>query len=211
LLDLSELLVNRLNQRAEGRGIAESERRVVQAEARLRNARVALSAYRNQQGLIDPTRQAAGVLEISNRLVAEQSALQAQLDLLLRVTPRNPSIPSLRNRIAAIGREIAVQNGRAMGTPTGIASKLSTFEKLNVEQEFATQMLTAANAALEQARTEAQRQQFYLERVVEPNKADAATLPHRIKRILVVLAVSLCLYFIGWMLVVGILEHAPED
>jgi capsular polysaccharide transport system permease protein len=40
LLDLSELLVNRLNQRAEGRGIAESERRVVQAEARLRNARV---------------------------------------------------------------------------------------------------------------------------------------------------------------------------
>jgi capsular polysaccharide transport system permease protein len=211
LLDLSEVLVNRLNQRAEGRAIDEAEQRVAQAEQRVRNARVALSAYRNEQELIDPTRQAAGVLDISNKLVSEQAALQAQLDLMLRVAPRNPAIPALRNRIAAVGREIAAQNGRAVGTPTGIASKLSTFEKLNVEQEFATQMLTAANASLEAARTDAQKQQFYLERVVEPNTPDEATLPHGLKRVLTVFAVSLCLYFIGWMLVVGILEHAPED
>jgi capsular polysaccharide transport system permease protein len=211
LLDLSEILVNRLNQRAEGRGIAEAQRRVEQAELRLANARVALSAFRNQQDLIDPTKQAAGVLEISNKLVSEQAALQAQLDLMTRVAPQNPAIPAVRNRIIAVGREIAAQNGRAVGTPTGIASKLSVYEKLNVEQEFATQMLTAANAALEQARTEAQKQQFYVERVVEPNRPDESTLPHRLKRILVVFAVSLCLYFIGWMLVVGILEHAPED
>lgn len=211
LLDLSELLVNRLNQRAETRAITEAERRVQQAESRLSNARVSLSRFRNQQDLIDPTKQAAGVLEISNRLVSEQAALQAQLDLMQRVAPRNPSIPALRNRIAAVGRAIAAQTGRAVGTPSGIASKLSAFEKLNVEQEFATQMLTAANTALEQARTESQKQQFYLERVVEPNRPDDSTLPHGLKRILVVFAVSLCLYFIGWMLVVGILEHAPED
>jgi len=211
LLDLSEVLVNRLNERAEGRAIAEGERRVAQAEERVRNARVALSAYRNQQDLIDPSKQAAGVLEISNKLVSEQAALQAQLDLMLRVAPRNPAIPAVRNRIVAVGREIAAQNGRAVGTPTGIASKLSSFEKLSAEQEFATQMLTAANASLEQARTDAQKQQFYLERVVEPNVPDESLLPHRLKRILTVFAVSLCLYFIGWMLVVGILEHAPED
>ncbi|MFL5240432.1 MAG: capsule biosynthesis protein [Rhizomicrobium sp.] len=211
LLDLSETLVNRLNERAEGTGIREAERRVEQAQIRLSNARVALSAFRNQQDIIDPAKQATGVLEISNRLVSEQAALQAQLDLMLRVAPRNPSIPALRNRIAAIGREVAAQNGRAVGTPTGIASKMGAYEKLNVEQEFATQMLTAASAALEQARTDAQKQQFYLERVVQPNKADEPTLPQRLKRILIVFAVSLCLYFIGWMLVVGILEHAPED
>lgn len=211
LLGLSEALVNRLNQRAEGRAIAEAEQRVFQAEGRVRNARVALSAYRNQNQLLDPAKQATGVLEISNKLVAEQAALQAQLDLMLRVAPRNPAIPALRNRIAAIGREIGAQNGRAVGTPTGIASKLSNYEKLNVEQEFATQMLTAANAALEQARTEAQKQQFYLERVVEPNKPDDSTLPHRLRSILIVFGTCLSLYFIGWMLVVGILEHAPED
>lgn len=211
LLNLSEALVNRLNQRAEGRGIAEAEQRVVQAEARLRNARVALGAYRNQTQLIDPAKQASGVLEVSNKLVSEQASLQAQLDLMERVAPRNPAIPALRNRIVAIGRAIAGQNGRAVGTPTGIASKLGSYENLLVEQEFATQMLTAANASLEGARTDAQKQQFYLERVVEPNKPDDSTLPHRLTQVLTIFAASICLYFIGWMLVVGILEHAPEE
>jgi len=211
LLNLSEALVNRLNERAQGRGIAEAEQRVVQAETRLRNARVALGAYRNQNQLLDPGKQAAGVLEVSNRLVSDQAALQAQLDLMQRVAPRNPAIPALRNRIAAVGRAIAAQNGRAVGTPSGIASKLGGYESLNVEQEFATQMLTAANASLETARTDAQKQQFYLERVVDPNLPDDSTLPRRWLQVLTVFAASLCLYFIGWMLVVGILEHAPEE
>jgi capsular polysaccharide transport system permease protein len=211
LLNLSEQLVNRLNERAQGRGIAEAERRVVQAEARLRNARIALGAYRNQNQLLDPAKQGTGVLDISNRLVSEQASLQAQLDLMQRVTPRNPSIPALRSRIAAVGRAIAAQNGRAVGTPSGIASKLGPYENLNVEQEFATQMLTAANASLESARTDAQKQQFYLERIVEPNMPDDSTLPHRLLQVLTIFAASLCLYFIGWMLVVGILEHAPEE
>jgi capsular polysaccharide transport system permease protein len=72
-------------------------------------------------------------------------------------------------------------------------------------------MLTAASASLESARTDAQKQQFYLERVVEPNKPDDSTLPHRLRKILIVFGASLCLYFIGWMLVIGVLEHAPED
>jgi capsular polysaccharide transport system permease protein len=211
LLDLSEGLVNRLNQRAEGQAISEAEERVAQAEARVRNARVALSGFRNQQDLIDPAKQAAGVLDISNKLVAEQAALQAQLELMQRVAPRNPTIPAVRSRIAAVGREIAAQNGRAVGTPTGIASKLGGYEKLQVEQEFATQMLTAANASLESARADAQKQQYYLERVVEPNMPDDSALPKRLKHILMVFGATVCLYFIGWMLVVGILEHAPED
>lgn len=211
LLNLSELLVNRLNERAQGRAIAEAARRVVQAEDRVRNARVSLSTFRNQQDLFDPAKQAAGVLEISNKLVSEQAALQAQLTLMLRVAPRNPSIPAVRNRIVAVGREIAAQNGRAVGAPGAIASKLSAFEKLQIEQEFATQMLTAANTSLETARTESQKQQFYLERVVEPNKPDDSNVPNRLRRIIIVFAASLCLYFIGWMIVVGILEHAPED
>jgi capsular polysaccharide transport system permease protein len=211
LLALSEALVNRLNQRAEGHAVQEAELRVSQAEDRLRNARVAIGAYRNQQDLLDPTKQAEGVLEISDKLVADQAALKSQLQLMLRVAPRNPSIPALRSRIAAIGQQIAAQNGRAVGTPTGIASKLSTYEKLNAEQDFATQMLTAANASLEQARTEAQKQQFYLEPVVEPNVPDEAMLPRGLRRVLTVFGASLCLYFIGWMLMVGILEHSPED
>ena len=211
LLDLSETLVNRLNERAENRAITEAERRVQQAEDRVRRARIALSAFRNSSSIIDPEKQAQAVLEISSRLTAEQAALQAQLDMTQQAAPENPSIPALRDRIAAIGRAIANQDNRAVGTPKAIASKLATYEKLSIEQEFANQMLTAANASLEQARTEVQKQQYYLERVVEPNTPDDAALPNGFIKVLTVFGAALCLYFIGWMLVVGILEHAPED
>ena len=211
LLDLGESLVNRLNQRAQGRAISEAEKRVGSAEARVRNARLALGAYRDRQELLDPTKQATAVLDISNKMVTEQAALRAQLSLLSRVTPRHPAIPALRSRIAAIGQQIASQNNRAVGSSDGLASKLGKFQQLELEQEFGTQTLTAANANLEQARTEAQKQQYYLEHVVEPNLPDMPTLPKRLRNILVVFIASLCLYFIGWMLVVGILEHSPEE
>ena len=210
LLDLSEALVNRLNTRAEGRAVTEAEQRVVQAQSRVRRARVALSVFRNQQEVIDPAKQATGVLDISNKLVTEHAALQAQLELMERVTPANPSIPALRGKVAALGREIAVQNARVVGTPTGIASKVGGYENLLAEQEFAQATLTAASTSLEQARAEAQKQQFYLERVVDPNLPDTPLLPERLRNILVVFGASLCLYFIGWMLVRGILEHSPE-
>lgn len=211
LLDLSEALVNRLNSRAQSKGIVEAQRQVELATERAKNARIALAQYRNTQALIDPTKQAGGVLEIANTMIGERAALQAQLDLMQRLTPSNPSIPALRNRINAISVQIASQDRRVVGNGSGIASKLGGYENLLVEQEFATESLTAANAALVQARAEAQRQQFYLERVVDPNTPDTPLLPKRLLSVLVVFAASTCLYFITWMFMVGILEHSPED
>ncbi len=210
LLDLSEALVNKLNNRSQSKAILEAERRVRESEQRLRQTRIALRQYRNDVALIDPAKQAVGVLDVSNRLISEQAALSAQLESMQRMAPRNPSIPALRNRIAAIGRQIGSQNSRVVGTDSGIASRLTEYENLSVEQDFATQVVTAANASLEQARADAQKQQFYLERVVEPNRPDAPLLPRRLLQVLVVFATSVCLYLIGWMLIVGILEHAPE-
>ncbi|WP_229380823.1 MULTISPECIES: capsule biosynthesis protein [unclassified Sphingobium] len=211
LLDLSEALVNRLNARAQSKGIAEAQAQVALATQRAKAARVALTQYRNSQAVIDPGKQAVGVLEISNTMVAERSALQAQLDLMQRVTPNNPSIPALRNRISAISVQIAGQDSRVVGNGNGIASKMGGYENLLVEQEFATQSLNAANAALVQARSEAQRQQFYLERVVNPNLPDTPLLPKRLIKIITVAAAALSLYFILWMFTVGVLEHAPDE
>lgn len=211
LLQLSEALVNRLNARAQERGIAEAKKQVDLAADRVKSARVALAGYRNQQEILDPAKQAGGVLEIANGLTAQRAALQAQLDVMQRVTPQNPSIPALRDHIRTISNQIASQDSRVVGSGNGIASKMGGYENLLVEQEFATQNLNVANASLVQARAEAQRQQFYLERVVEPNVPDMPLLPRRWLSVLVVAASATCLYFIGWMLIVGILEHAPDD
>lgn len=211
LLDLSENLVNRLNMRAQAKQIAEAEGRVREAEGRVRKARIAMRQYRNTERLLDPSKEATGVLQVSTELTAQRAALQAQLQTIQAAAPRNPSIPALRSRIAAIDTQISGQAGRATGTSSGLASKLSQYENLLVEQEFATQMFSTANASLEQSRAEALRQQFYLERVVEPHTPDMALLPNRLTSILTVAGVCLCLYMVGWMLVVGILEHRPES
>lgn len=210
LLGMSENMVNRLNARAQEQGIAEAEHQVAVATERTRKATAQLTAYRNQSALIDPGKQAVGVIEIANQMVAQRAALQAQLETMQRETPRNPAIPALANRVTAISRQIAQQNGQVVGGSSTIASKLGNYDDLLVEQKFANESLTAANASLVQARAEAQKQQFYLERVVEPNRPDTALLPQRLISILTVAASALCLYFIGWMLMIGILEHAPE-
>ena len=212
LLEFSEALVNRLNARAQSRGIDEAQKQVNLAIDRAKRARSSLGQYRNAQALIDPAKQAEGLIGISNTMVAERAALQAQLESVQRATPNNPSIPAMRSRIAAISAQISAQEGQVVGSGRGdIASKLGGYEDLLVEQEFATENLNAANAALVQARNEAQRQQFYLERVVDPNLPDMPLLPRRMLNIIVVFGAAVFLYFIGWMVIVGILEHAPED
>lgn len=211
LLNLSEELVNRLNKRVNSQAIEEAQARVDVAQDRVRDARIKLSAYRNSSEILDPQQQGIGVLEVSNTLIAQEAALRAQLSEIRRNAPNHPSIPALKDRISGLAQQVAEQTGRAVGTPGGIATKITEYENLLVEQEFAEQTLTAANAALEQARVEAQQQQYYLERVVEPNRPDDAIKPARLRGILAVLFGTLCLYLVGWMLSVGIREHASED
>lgn len=211
LLHMSEELVNRLNARAQAKGVSEAQKQVELATDRAKVARIALTQYRNAQSVVDPNKQALGELEISNGMVAQRAALQAQLDLMQRAAPGNPSIPALRNRINAITVQINSQDSRVVGTGSGIASKMGGYDNLLVEQEFATESMNVANAALVQARADAQRQQFYLERVVDPNLPDTPLLPKRFINVLVVFAAATCLYFIAWMFMIGVLEHAPED
>lgn len=211
LLELSEALVNRLNERVNSQAIAEAQERVDIAQQRVREARIQLGAYRNTAEILDPQQQGMGVLAVSNELIAQEASLRAQLSQLRRMAPNHPSIPALEQRIAATAQQVASQTSRAVGSTDGLASRMTEYENLVVEQEFATQLLTVANAALEQAQVEAEQQQYYLERVVDPNIPDAAILPNRIKSILAVIFATLCLYLVGWMLAVGIREHAPED
>lgn len=212
LLRQSEMLVNQLNENARTKAISEAEARVVEAQARVNKALEAVSNYRSQARLVEPLKEATGVVEIANRLIVERAALEAQLSTVRQVTPDHPSIPVLREQIASLTREIERQNARLVGSGTNtISRKLPDYDALVLEQELASELLVLAQTSLEQARTEALKQQFYLERVVEPNVPDMPEYPKALKTVLTILGFALCLYFIAWMFVVGILEHAPED
>jgi capsular polysaccharide transport system permease protein len=212
LLQQSETLVNELNENARNKAISEAENRAIEAQTRVKKALAAVSDYRSQSRLVEPLKEATGVVEIANRLITERAALEAQLSTVRQVTPDHPSIPVLREQIASLTREIERQNARLVGGGTNtISRKLPDYEALVLEQELASQLLVLSQTSLEQARTEALKQQFYLERVVDPNVPDLPEYPKPLKTVLTILGFALCLYFIIWMFVVGILEHSPED
>lgn len=211
LLRKSEALVNELNERARQRSISEAENRVATAEKRVAAASRTMAAYRNKTGLVDPLRQAGGLVEIVNRLITERAGLEAQLSTFRRLTPDHPSIPALRQQIASLTREIDGQMARIAGGPGTISGTLPEYEALVLEQEFSGQLLAATRSTLETARADAVKQQFYLERVVDPNLPDVPEYPKSLRIVLTIFGFALCLYFIIWMFVVGILEHAPED
>ena len=210
LLSLSEDLVNKLNGRAHEQGIIEAKRRVIEAEERVRKASVAMTMFRNKQSLIDPKLQATSIQEIVTRLAGQKSDLQTRLDRMQKAAPDSPGIAVMRSQIAALTREIDSQTERMAGGDAAISSKLGNYEYLALEQSFAARMLESANTSFEMARVESDKQQFYLQRVVEPNTPDMARYPRRINSIFVVFGVALCLFMIGWMLRAGILEHSPE-
>lgn len=212
LLQQSETLVNELNENARNKAISEAESRVVEAQTRVNKALKAISEYRSQSRLVEPLKEATGVVEIANRLIVQRAALEAQLSTVRQVTPDHPSIAVLREQIASLTREIERQNARLVGGGTNtISRKLPNYEALVLEQELASELLMLSQTSLEQARTEALKQQFYLERVVEPNVPDLPEYPKGLRIVLTIFGFALCLYFIIWMFVVGILEHAPED
>jgi capsular polysaccharide transport system permease protein len=211
LLKQSEALVNQLNQRARQNAISEAEGRIVEAEKRVTAASKALADYRRKAKLVDPLKQATGVVEIANRLTSERAALDAQLTTMQRLVPDHPSIPALRQKIASLTKEIDRQTATIVGGADTMTDKLPRYDALALEQEFATQLLMLARSSLEQARGDALRQQFYLERVVNPNEPDEPARPRAWRALLTIFGFAITLYFILWMFVVGILEHAPED
>ena len=207
LLADAEGLVNRMNDRARRDAITVAQSEVDRSEQRITDVQAALTQFRLKQNTLDPTKTSTGLLDLIGRMSQESASSKAQLFELIRTSPQSPQIPGLRNRIGALDRQIAEEQRKIVGGDSAIANSLGDYERLILSREFADKSLTSAIGSLETARVEAQRQQLYLERVVEPNFADDALYPRRVVSIATVLLACLLIYGIGWLLVAGVREH----
>lgn len=207
LLGDAEALVNRMNARARHDAITVAQSEVDRAERRVADVQAALTKFRTVQNTLDPTKASTGLLELIGRLSQESANSKAQLSELLRTSPQSPQMPGLRNRIGALDKQIAEEQRKIVGDNTSIATSLGDYERLLLSREFADKSLSSAIGSLETARAEAQRQQLYLERVVEPNLADASLYPKRYRSTVTVLLACLLIYAIGWLLLAGVREH----
>lgn len=208
LLEMSEATVNRLNDRGRRDLVRQAEQEVALAKANSQAAALALAAYRNRSGIVDPEKQAQVQMQMISKLQDQLIAARTELTQLKRYTPENPRIPVVETEMGAIQRQIDTEMGKVAGNSRSLAASSVQFQRLTLQNEFADKQLAAALASLEEARSEAARKQAYVERIVEPNLPDAPLEPRRLRGILATLAISLLAYGILRMLLAGMREHA---
>ena len=207
LLEQSEALVNRLNERGRKDLVEYAKHEVAQAQDKATTAALALSAYRTNQGVIDPDRQATGALAQVGKLQDELVATRMQLGQLRTLTPANPQISSLESRLKSLEAEIARENATLTGTGNSLTQKSPAFQRLALEADFAAKNLGSALAGYENAISESQRQQVYLERISQPSTPDRAQEPRRLRSMVIALLLGLVVFGIASMVIAGVREH----
>jgi capsular polysaccharide transport system permease protein len=208
LLQMGERLVNNLNNRSRQDLIEVAGREVLQAEERLKQAATALSSFRSDRGVYDPDRQSALQLQGVAKLQEELMAAEAQLAQVRQVSPSNPQLAGLVSRVEMLRAAMAAETAKVTGKGVGsMAGKSPAFDRLVLEKAFADRQLAASLSALEQARSEAQRKQLYLERLVQPNTPDYAMEPRRIRGVLTVWAVGMLAWGVVSLVLAAIREH----
>ena len=210
LLKLSEGLVNQINRRLQTDAIANSVAELVTAQARVIAAQAALTEFRNRELVVDPARNAVALAELIAHFSAELGGAQAQVAEMKVSSPGSPQLAVLQRRAAALEQQISQERGRVAGDKGGLAARIAVYERLVLEREFSNRMLGAAESELVRARAEAARQLLYLERIVEPNLPDDATLPKRLRKVITFLVINVLLLCLTWLVYSGVKEHATD-
>ncbi|MEJ5155928.1 capsule biosynthesis protein [Gluconobacter wancherniae] len=207
LLTAAEQLVNEMNERQRENTIAASLRERDKAISRLRTLNIRIDAYRNQTGLLDPQRQSQPLLTDLAGLDTARMTTRVQLEQLRRSTPNSPLIEVLTRRLSALDQEIANSATKVTGDGKSFVPKISGYEDLVFQRQLVEREVSAADAALDTARIQADRQQLYLEEISKPDLPDYPVYPRSIADIAIVFVTMLGLYFIGSLLVAGAREH----
>lgn len=207
LLQMAEATVNRLNTRGRQDLVRFAETEVEDARNKARGAALALSSYRNAEGVVDPERQAAVQLQMISKIQDELIATKIQQRQLRTIAPQNPQVEVLAARADELADEIEVQLHKVAGSKGSLSSSVAQFQRLSLENQFADRQLASAMASLEDARNEARRKQAYVERIVQPNLPDKALEPKRLKGVFAVFILGLVAWALISMLRAGLHEH----
>jgi capsular polysaccharide transport system permease protein len=208
LLQMSERLVNTLNERSRQDLIRYAQEEVKVATDKATAAAVALFEYRSKHEIFAPDQQAALQLEGVAKIQEELVSTEAQLAQLQKLSPNNPQIIGLQSRAQTLRHAIGTEAAKVTSANGSFSARAPNFERLTVESDFADKQLGVALADLETARSEALRQQLYLDRLVQPSLPDKAMEPRRIRSVVTVLLVGLIAWGVASLLIAAVREHS---
>jgi len=200
VIEKSEALINLLSLRSREDSLKTARRELQLAEERFAEARKTVAAWRGTEREIDPEAVAAQQTTLVGTLEAELATRQSELTALRATMSENaPRVVYVTNQINALKRQIATERLSVAVAEEGqsqpvLTERLSRYEELLAEREFAQQSYAAALASLEAARVEALKQQRYLAVFVTGMAPEESTYPEGVRWTLI-LFVGLLL---GW-------------
>jgi len=207
LLQMSERLVNTLNDRSRQDLVRFAENDVKIAADKARDASLALFAYRSRHALFEPDKQAAIQLESVAKIQEELVATEAQLSQLRKLSPSNPQISGLESRAETLRKAIVAEASKVTSSTGSFSARAPDFERLALDSEFADKQLGIALADFETARSDALRKQLYLERLVQPSLPDKAMEPRRIRSVFTVFVFSTIVWGVVSLVMASVREH----
>lgn len=207
LLRQGELLINRLNERAKRDSVVFAEELVREAEVFVAESAAALSAYRINNGVFDVQAESEVLLALVAGLQEELISIETQLAQLRSLAPNNPQIETLLVREASVREEMDRQMRLILGGGASIATQTAEYQRLLLSNRLAQEQLSAALVTLQNARSEAERKQLYLEVVTQPSRPDLALEPRRLYSVLATFFFGLLLYGVLRLLIASIKEH----
>lgn len=207
LLDAAERLVNRMNERQRDTAVRDARREVERAEARVEAVAAQVAQFRNREALLDPNKQSVPMLQSIHELQTMLSRVNLQISQLTVSSPHSPLIADYQRRAAALEGQINEAKAKITGADSSLVSKITAFDLLSLQREFADKQLASATSSLETARMQAERQALYLDPVVQPNLTDYALYPRRVAWLAVVFATLLGAYLLTALLVASAHEH----
>lgn len=195
ILAESERLVNQLTERARNDALAESEREMKTAEARLTKLHLAVRDLRNRDGVLDAQKTNDTNLKMIAEIRSQRIGLAVKLSLLQRdLRDDSRSIQDLKAQIAQLDETIArIEREATNQDPEQrrvLSATLTRFEELDAERKTAEKYYAATIAARERSRMIADRQIEFFSMIVEPVRAESSQQPRRMLFIAISVAAS---------------------
>ena len=213
LLKAGEKLVNEMNDRQRYNTLHAAQTELDASLKELHDTEMQLAAYRSNNAIIDPMKQAIPMVGTALSLEATLDMMKAEKKQLDLTAPHSPLRKVYAQRIASIQAQIQQAQSHItgqVGASPSLVPKLLGYDELEVKRTLIEKRLIAETTALEMAKAQADRQMLFVTVVAQPNLPDYPEYPQSIIFLLITFLTSLGVYVTGSLLVSGAREHALQ-
>lgn len=182
----STAMINRLSAIAREDSVRYARDELATAVERLKSAREAVTRFRNEHQIVDPSVDVETQASLLGNLQSQLAEALISLDMLFETTREtDPRIEQAKRKVDVIKARIEDEKSKLgiardqLGEAEVFATIYGEYERLVVDREFAEQTYIAAMRAFDAAQAEAGRQNRYLAAHIEPTLAEQALYPRR--------------------------------